>query len=192
MIILHRLCNFVYLIPALWPRDTRSERINRYGVHLVVPECSGFSSSFINSDYLNNTKHISWGWIICTKGWDIVTHSHPNFNAGSVKWSLKMVAWINNDIPHSSMNVITYPCSNLSKTMLVKRPPEGLIYKCRRSKGLAFIGYLHAVPINMYMNIYTCIWFLIDWTSLFCHLWQSTRNVMQTIPSCICHIKCSW
>ena len=33
---------------------------------------------------------------------------------------------------------------------------------------------------------------LIDWTSLFCHLWQSTVHIMQTIPSCICHIKCSW
>ena len=48
--------------------------------------------------------------------WDEITYPFLNFNGCTIEvWE-----WINIFIPHFVMDVITYPCRDLSKTMLVK------------------------------------------------------------------------
>ena len=50
------------------------------------------------------------------KVWDEITYPFINFNCATVVVS----EWISNFIPHFIMDVITYPCWDLSQTMLVK------------------------------------------------------------------------
>ena len=48
--------------------------------------------------------------------WNEITYPFPNFNSCTVEvWK-----WISNFIPHYTMDIITYPCWDLSQSMLVK------------------------------------------------------------------------
>ena len=51
--------------------------------------------------------------------WDNITYLFPNFN----NYTDDVREWISNVIPHFMMDVITYPCWDLSETMLVKGAP---------------------------------------------------------------------
>ena len=54
--------------------------------------------------------------------WDEITYQLPNFISATVEvWE-----WISNFIPHLTMHVITFPCWDLSYTMLVKGAPGHL------------------------------------------------------------------
>ena len=57
-----------------------------------------------------------------SKVWDEIIYPFPNFNGATIEvWK-----WVSNFIPHFIMGVITYPCYDLSQTMLVKGAPDAL------------------------------------------------------------------
>ena len=61
-------------------------------------------------------------WIsnhMCSKVWDEITDPFPNFTGGTIKvWE-----WISNFIPHFVMDVITYPCWDLSYYQILQASP---------------------------------------------------------------------
>ena len=53
------------------------------------------------------------------KVWDEITYQFTKFNGSTIEvWE-----WISNFIPHFTMDVITYPCWDQTKTMLIKGTP---------------------------------------------------------------------
>ena len=54
-----------------------------------------------------------------SKVWDKITYPFPNFNGAT----LEVWEWVSNFIPHFIMGLITYPCWDLSWSMLVKGAP---------------------------------------------------------------------
>ena len=54
------------------------------------------------------------------KTWDEITYPFPNFSGCTVEvWE-----WISKFIPYFIMDIITYPCWDLSLTILVKGIPD--------------------------------------------------------------------
>ena len=69
--------------------------------------------------------------------WYDITHSCPNFNDGLII----VKAWMNNYIPHDTVDVISYPYSNpdigSANICFQKRPPSGdlgVIFVCILSR----------------------------------------------------------
>ena len=64
--------------------------------------------------------------------WDELIYPFPNFNGCTVEvWEwirifISLWEWISNLISHFAVHVITYPCWDSSKTMLVKGPQVGV------------------------------------------------------------------
>ena len=53
------------------------------------------------------------------KVWDVITYPFPNFSGAAIEvWE-----WISNVFLHVTGHVVTYPCWDLSKSMLVKGAP---------------------------------------------------------------------
>ena len=58
-----------------------------------------------------------------SKVWGEITYHFPNFNGCTAEvWE-----WMSNFIPHILMDVITYPSSDLSKKMFIKRATDVLL-----------------------------------------------------------------
>ena len=66
-------------------------------------------------------------WIsnhMSSKVWDKINYPFLNFNGCTVEvWE-----WVNNFIPHLIMDVIIYPCQDLSSSMLLKGAPGSYSY----------------------------------------------------------------
>ena len=49
-----------------------------------------------------------------TVKWDVIRHLCFNLSGGLVKPALNLREWMTNHIPHKTIDVLTYPCPNLS------------------------------------------------------------------------------
>ena len=75
-------------------------------------------------------------------GW--ITYPLSNFNSTAVEvWE-----WISNFIPHFTGHVISYPCRNLSESMLVKGVPGYKEYAC--------VDELYECIVQQKLLIFTC------------------------------------
>ena len=81
---------------------------------------SGTMSYIIND--LRPQRPLSLTWMsnhMLSKVWGEITYPFPNFNGCTVEvWE-----WLSNFMPHFIKDVITYPCSDLRWSMLVKGAP---------------------------------------------------------------------
>ena len=92
----------------------------------VVWNAGTYLCSFETIQSINSGVNSLWpgsllaSWInLPSKMWDQITYQFPHLNDCTIEvWE-----WISNFIPHLIMDVVTYPCWDLSKSMLVKEAP---------------------------------------------------------------------
>ena len=105
-------CDILHFLSDLRYRSWLLVLITRYmfqmDIHNNCRLQKPLSLTSINFNY-NMDNHMP------SKVWGKITYPLPNFKRGAAH----VLEWMNNFTPHSKMDVITYSCLNLSKSMLV-------------------------------------------------------------------------
>ena len=153
-----------------------------YTIPLIVFSCLSPRFEWVR---LSMFTHILQGWLTSRKVWVEITYPFPNFDGCNVRvWE-----WISNFIPQFIMDVITYPCWDWSKSMLVLGATGGHSW-------YPYPGILHTMQpcaCNWFENLAPAgemygwskfKWVCVDFTSRY----STTIEVLVMVPRTTCPI----